>query len=164
MESLTNSERVLHGSLYCLTFVTGLVDAGSYVAMGHVFTANMTGNIVFMGFACGGVPGLSIERSAIALGFALLGGLLAGKLDSSLERQRRNTWLAVAFGFETVLLFAAMSVSWCFEPHGGDRYPIALYGIIALTALGMGMRIGSVRRAAVPELTTTVLTLTVTAL
>jgi uncharacterized membrane protein YoaK (UPF0700 family) len=51
MESLTNSERVLHGSLYCLTFVTGLVDTGSYVSMGHVFTANMTGNIVFLGRA-----------------------------------------------------------------------------------------------------------------
>ena len=60
MDSMTNSERVLHGSLYCLTFVTGLVDAGSYVAMGHVFTANVTGNIVFLGFAVGGVSGLSI--------------------------------------------------------------------------------------------------------
>ena len=48
MDSLTKSERILHGSLYCLTFVTGLVDAGSYVAMGHAFTANMTGNIVYL--------------------------------------------------------------------------------------------------------------------
>ena len=164
MDSLTNSERVLYGSLYCLTFVTGLVDAGSYVAMGHVFTANMTGNIVILGFAFGGVPGLSIGRSATALGFALLGGFLAGKLDSLLGNRRRNIWLAAALGIETLLLFGAMTVSWYFEPRGGQHVSTALYGIIALTALGMGMRNGTVRRLAVPELTTTVLTLTVAAL
>jgi uncharacterized membrane protein YoaK (UPF0700 family) len=164
MDSLTNSARVLYGSLYCLTFVTGLVDAGSYVAMGHVFTANMTGNIVFLGFAFGGVPGLSIGRSATALGFFLTGGLLAGKLDSLLGERRRNIWLAAAFGIETLLLFGAVTVTVYFEPRGGKLISTALYGIIALTALGMGMRNGTVRRLAVPELTTTVLTLTVAAL
>ena len=164
MDSLTNSERVLHASLYCLTFVTGLIDAGSYVAMGHVFTANMTGNIVFLGFAFGGVPGLSIGRSATALGFALVGGFLAGKLDSWLGKRRRNIWLAAALAIETALLLGAMTVSWYFEPRGGQHISTALYGIIALTALGMGIRNGTVRRLAVPELTTTVLTLTVAAL
>jgi uncharacterized membrane protein YoaK (UPF0700 family) len=164
LDSLTNSERLLYGSLYCLTFVTGLIDAGSYVAMGHVFTANMTGNVVFMGFALGGAPGLSIKRSAVALGFALIGGFLAGRLDSWLGKRRRNLWLAVALATEAVLLLGAMSVSWYFEPRGGQRLPIALYGVIALTALGMGMRNGTIRRLAVPELTTTVLTLTAAAL
>lgn len=164
MDSLTISERVLHGSLYCLTFVTGLVDAGSYVAMGHVFTANMTGNIVFLGFAFGGVPGLSIERSAAALGFALAGGLLAGKLDLLFGNRPRNLWLAAAFGIETLLLFGAMTVSWYFGHRGGPHISTALYGIIALTALALGVRNGTVRRLAVPEMTTTVLTLTVAAL
>jgi uncharacterized membrane protein YoaK (UPF0700 family) len=164
MDSLTNSERVLHGSLYCLTFVTGLVDAGSYVAMGHVFTANMTGNIVFLGFAVGGVSGLSIGRSSTALGFALLGAFLAGKLDAWLGSRRRNSWLAAALGIEATLLFGATAVAGYFEPRGGQHIPTALYGIIALSALGMGMRNGTVRRLAVPELTTTVLTLTVAAL
>ena len=164
MDSLTNSERILHGSLYCLTFVTGLVDAGSYAAMGHVFTANMTGNIVFLGFAFGGVSGLSISRSATALGLALFGGFLAGKVDSLLGKRRRNIWLAAALGIETVILLGAMTVSLCFDPHDRQHSSTALYGIIALTALGMGMRNGTIRRLAVPELTTTVLTLTVAAL
>jgi uncharacterized membrane protein YoaK (UPF0700 family) len=137
MGYFTDSECILHGSLYCLTFVTGLVDAGSYVAMGHVFTANMTGNVVFLGFAFGGVPGLSIGRSSAALGFALFGGFLAGKLDSWLGKGRRNFWLAAAMAIETLLLFAATMVSWHFRPLGGQRISVALYGIIALTALGM---------------------------
>jgi len=163
MNPLTKSERILHGSLYCLTFVTGLVDAGSYLAMGHVFTANMTGNIVFLGFAFGGVPGLSIGRSATALGFAFAGGLFAGKLDSWLGKRRRNIWLAAALGFETLFLLGAMLASWGFELRGGN-FPSALYLAIALTALGMGIRNGTIRRLAVPELTTTVLTLTLAAL
>jgi uncharacterized membrane protein YoaK (UPF0700 family) len=164
MNSITRSERILYASLYCLTFVTGLVDAGSYLAMGHVFTANMTGNIVFLGFAFGGALGLSISRSSTALSSALLGGFLAGKLDSWLGKRRRNIWLATALAIEALLLIGAMTVSWYFEPRGGQHISAALYGIIALTALGMGMRNGTVRRLGVPELTTTVLTLTVAAL
>jgi uncharacterized membrane protein YoaK (UPF0700 family) len=164
MDSLTKSERVLYGSLFCLTFVTGLVDAGSYLAMGHVLTANMTGNIIFLGFAIGGVPGLSIGRSVTVLVFGLAGGFLAGKLDSFLGIRRRNLWLAAAFGFEALLLFAAMTVAWYFQSRGGQSISTALYGIIALTALGMGMRNGTVKRLAVPDMTTTVLTLTVAAL
>ena len=34
-----------------LTVVTGLIDAFSYLALGHVFVANMTGNVVFLAFA-----------------------------------------------------------------------------------------------------------------
>ena len=164
MDSLTKSERVLYGSLFCLTFVTGLVDAGSWIAMGHVLTANMTGNIIFLGFAIGGVPGLPIGRSLTALGFGLAGGFLAGRLDSWLGKRPRNLWVAAAFGVEALLLFAAMMVAWCFQYRGGQSSPAPIYGIIALTALGMGMRNGTVKRLAVPDLTTTVLTLTVAAL
>lgn len=132
--------------------------------MGHVFTANMTGNIVFLGFAFGGVPGLSIGRSATALAFFLVGGSLAGKVDSLLGKQRGNVWLAAALGIETLLLLGGMTVSWNFERPGELPISASLYGIIALTALGMGIRSGTVRRLAVAELTTTVLTLTVAAL
>jgi hypothetical protein len=40
--------------LVCLTVVTGLVDAFSYLRLGHVFVANMTGNVVFLGFGLAG--------------------------------------------------------------------------------------------------------------
>jgi hypothetical protein len=50
--------------LLLLTVVTGLVDAASYLKLGHVFVANMTGNVVFLGFAIAGAGGLSIwQRS-----------------------------------------------------------------------------------------------------
>jgi hypothetical protein len=45
--------------LLAMTVVTGIVDAVSFLALGRVFTANMTGNLVLIGFAFAGAPGLS---------------------------------------------------------------------------------------------------------
>ena len=53
--------------LLVMTAATGIVDAVSYLALGHVFTANMTGNVVLMGFRLGGASGISLSRSVIAL-------------------------------------------------------------------------------------------------
>src|SRR5580658_7971980 len=53
--------------LVSMTLVTGLVDAFSYLVLGHVFVANMTGNVVFLGFALAGAPGFSIAASVVAL-------------------------------------------------------------------------------------------------
>jgi hypothetical protein len=63
-----------------LTVVTGLVDAVSYLALGHVFVANMTGNVVFLAFALAGAPGLSAPASVAALGAFLLGALAGGRI------------------------------------------------------------------------------------
>jgi hypothetical protein len=49
-------------TLFGLTFVTGLIDGVSFLGLGHVFTANMTGNVVFVGFTLGGAADLSILR------------------------------------------------------------------------------------------------------
>src|SRR5438094_3667524 len=54
--------------LSVLTVTTGLVDAVSVLGLGRVFTANMTGNVVFQAFAAAGVPGFSIARAVMALG------------------------------------------------------------------------------------------------
>jgi hypothetical protein len=46
-----------------LTVVTGLVEAFSILTLGHVFVANMTGNVVFLGLALAGVGEVSIAAS-----------------------------------------------------------------------------------------------------
>src|SRR5205085_11798196 len=83
--------------LYLYTAVTGLIDAVSYIALGHVFTANMTGNIVFLGFASARVPGLSVLRSLTALAAFLLGVLIAGRLATTLAPLSSNPWRLAAF-------------------------------------------------------------------
>jgi uncharacterized membrane protein YoaK (UPF0700 family) len=152
--------RVLLG----LTFVAGLVDAVSVLALGHVFTANMTGNVVFLAFAVAGAPGLSLARSGVALVAFLIGALGGGRLAGVLRVGTLNRWLSIVFGLEALLLFiSAAALQW----GGGAAdtpLPVASYAAIILTALAMGGRNATVRQLAVPDLTTTVLTLTLTGL
>ena len=157
------AERWLHLSFALLTFVTGLVDAASYLSMGRIFTANMTGNVVLLGLAVANVPGLSVRRSITALIFAFAGGVVSGRLERSTANWRRSHWLGLAAGMETTLLFIACML--LVMRHDSVVLPgSSLYGIIALTALAMGIRNGTVRRLGVPDITTTVLTLTVAGL
>ena len=48
--------------LLTLTFVTGIVDAVSVLGFGRVFTANMTGNVVFLAFALAGAILSRLDR------------------------------------------------------------------------------------------------------
>src|ERR1019366_10625540 len=67
-------------ALLVLTFTTGLVDAVSYLALGHVFTANMTGNIVLLGFGIAGSGGLPVLAPLVSLGAFLVGAGAGGVL------------------------------------------------------------------------------------
>ena len=72
----------LRGLLLLLTVVTGVVDAVSILALGRVFVANMTGNVVFAAFAVVGAPGFSLSASLFALAGFLVGAYGGGVLIS----------------------------------------------------------------------------------
>jgi uncharacterized membrane protein YoaK (UPF0700 family) len=144
--------------LVALTITTGLIDAVSVLGLGRVFTANMTGNVVFLGFALAGVAGFSTSRSLTALAAFLAGAIIGGRLGVRLHASRPR-WLLITALVESSLFFAAALVAGGYD--GKTLAPVAqLYALIALTALAMGVRNATVRRLAVPDLTTTVLTLT----
>jgi uncharacterized membrane protein YoaK (UPF0700 family) len=103
-------------ALLALTFTTGLVDAVSLLGLGRVFTANMTGNVVLLGFALG-----------VEVALVLLAAILATGLTPSTDTDLR-------------------------------------YVVIALLAAAMGARNAAVRALGVRDLSTTVLTMTLTGL
>jgi uncharacterized membrane protein YoaK (UPF0700 family) len=138
-----------------LTVVTGLVDAFSYLSLGHVFVANMTGNVVFGGFAIAGVPGFSLLATVVALAAFAGGALLCGRVIRRGEAQRAGV-LYRALGVEVLLVGAAFVVVVVFGPNT-TRYPL-----LVLLGLGLGVQNAVARWLAVPDLTTTVLTLTIT--
>src|SRR5437867_10023990 len=140
--------------LLVLTVTTGLIDAVSVLGLGRVFTANMTGNVVFLGFALAGVPGFSPARSLAALAAFLAGAVIGGRLGGRLDGSRRR-WLATVAIVESSLLFAAALAALGYD---SERLVPAgrLYSLIALTAVGLGLRNATVRRLAVPDPTTTV--------
>lgn len=148
-------------ALIALTFTTGLIDAVSYLGLGSVFTANMTGNVVLLGFAVVGVPGLSVTRSLIAMGGFLVGAACGGRLGTVMASATRRRWLLSVAVTEAGLIFAAALASLGFDIDSATPAN-RLYAVIILTALAMGLRNATVRRLAVPDLTTTVLTLTLT--
>jgi uncharacterized membrane protein YoaK (UPF0700 family) len=154
----TEEEDGLPPLLIALTVVTGLVDAVAYLRLGHVFVANMTGNVVFVGFAAGGAGGFSVWGSLLALACFLPGGIAAGRLTSRLGDNRRRQ-LCAAATVELVLCAIAVAAAAAGGRHLGAA---SRYLLIALLALAMGVQNATARRLAVADLTTTVLTLTLT--
>jgi uncharacterized membrane protein YoaK (UPF0700 family) len=146
--------------LVALTFVTGIVDAASYLKLGHVFVANMTGNVVFLGFALAGANAVSISASLVALGAFLLGAFAGGWLGAH-NASHRARLLRTANATQASLMLVALLVSLlASEPlDEGVRY-----ALIVLLAVAMGVQNAASQRLAVPDLTTTVLTRTLTGL
>jgi len=149
------------GILLAMTVVTGIVDAVSFLALGRVFTANMTGNLVLIGFAFARAPGISISRSAVALAAFLSGAVLGGRMAS--EESSWHRWADRTFILEALLLGVA-AVSAAGTGSSEVSNPPQLYAVIVLTGVAMGLRNAIVRKLAVPDMTTTVLTLTITGL
>lgn len=143
----------LLSALALLTFATGLIDAASVLGLRHVFTANMTGNVVFLGFALVHAGSASAADCLLALGAFLVGATLGGRLAS------KGVSFTVGLVVEVAILATASALAWV--PGGVPRIALAE---IALLALAMGLHNASVRKLAVPDMTTTVLTLTLTGL
>jgi uncharacterized membrane protein YoaK (UPF0700 family) len=141
-----------------LTVVSGLVDAFSYLELGRVFVANMTGNVVVLGFALAGAAGFSVAGSALALAVFIVGALVGGVVVRRMADHRGHL-LAIAAGLETLLFAGALAVA---ALAATPFTSAARYPMIAVLALALGLQNAAARRLAVPGLTTTVLTLTIT--
>ncbi len=144
--------------LLSLTVVTGLVDAFSYLVLGHVFVANMTGNVVFLAFALVGARGFSLAASLAALAAFSGGALVGGRISASFGGHRGRLLLLVSALEAVLVATAAVVVALAHHPGAGA----ARYVLIALLSLSMGAQNAVARKLAVPDLTTTVLTLTIT--
>src|SRR5271170_80240 len=128
--------------LFVLTMVTGLVDSVSYLKLGHVFVANMTGNVVFLGFAVADAEDFSVPASLVAIVAFLAGALAGGRLGSSLG-QHRGRLVAMASYIKIGLVGVALAVSIAaFDPGGY----LARYALIVLLALAMGLQNAVARR------------------
>ena len=144
--------------LLALTLVTGLVDATSYLKLGHVFVANMTGNVVFLGFGIAGAGGISIWASLTALGSFLVGGVGGGRIGARWSSDR-GRHLTATTATELLLVAGGLLVAAFSTHHIGTG---SRYAMIVLLAVAMGVQNAAARKLAVPDLTTTVLTMTLT--
>lgn len=149
-------ERILFAGLFLLTVVTGMVDAASFLGLGHVFTANMTGNVLLLGFSVAGSKATEAAGLSASLTAAALGGFVTGAASGSLlcgPRQGAPRLLG-ALGAEAVALGASAVLASSLGPGGSG----ARYGAVVLAAWAMGVQNAAIRRLGRPDVNTTVLT------
>lgn len=151
------SERLTVTSLLLLTFATGLVDAVSVLVLGHVFVANMTGNVIFLGFWF--VPHSGVDMTAAVVAFAsfvagtVLGGRLARHLDDHVRR-----WLTTALSVEVAVLVVLSILAGTGVLDYQDNTKLWLIAGLAIT---FGSQNATARQFGIQELSTTVLTSTI---
>jgi uncharacterized membrane protein YoaK (UPF0700 family) len=148
--------------LLLLTLAAGSMDAISYLGLGDVFTAMMTGNIVFLGLSMGQGEFLAALRGIVAItGFSL--GVAAGAVIVD-RKPRDSDWpVAVtwALALEVALLVLFVLLWNC---CGGELSRALRYGLILLSAMAMGIQSAAARHLGVPGITTTYITGTLTTL
>jgi uncharacterized membrane protein YoaK (UPF0700 family) len=132
-----------------LTVTAGAVDAISFLALGQVFTALATGNLLFLAFALGGQGSVPVERPAIALAAFIVGVITGSALIRALGRRR---WFPTALGVESALVAVAGLVALGVAGIGATNVPHPL--VIVLVALAMGLRSAAALRAAIPGMPT----------
>ncbi|MGC2035374.1 MAG: YoaK family protein [Thermoplasmata archaeon] len=148
--------------LILLTFTSGIVDVVSFLGLGQIFTANMTGNTVFLAIAVGARNLPSGARSLDALVLFSSGAIVAGRIIGGVKPKvlwpRTVTWV---FTME-LIFFVAFNIGWVVvvgQPSG-----TSLYILIGLSSIAMGLQSAGARHLAAPGLTTTVITTALTGL
>ncbi|MDQ2858514.1 MAG: DUF1275 domain-containing protein [Candidatus Eremiobacteraeota bacterium] len=159
-QSAWASHGPLPTALLGLTVLTGLVDAVSFLRLGHVFVSNMTGNVVFLGFAIAGAGDIAPLRSIVALLAFTFGSAMGGRY-CRLFGVHRGRLLAATLAAECLLVGTTLGVSLISLGLSPDVLTNVQVGLLAIA---MGMQTAAARKLGVPDLTTTVITLTMTAL
>lgn len=147
------------GLMLALTFATGVVDAVGYLRLDQVFAGNMTGNVVILGMAATGMTGLPVLGPVMALVFFLVGAALAGRVlrTAAPGWGRRCTGLLGGVGLVLAATALALAVT-------GVGAPAARVSMASSLALTMGMQAATARHLAVKDVTTVVVTSTLTGL
>jgi uncharacterized membrane protein YoaK (UPF0700 family) len=151
------SDRLTVTALLLLTFATGLVDAISVLVLGHVFVANMTGNIIFLGFWFVPRSGVDLTAAVVAFVGFLTGTVVGGRLARHFGAHARR-WLTMSLGIEVVVLvtLSLLAGVGVLSYHSNTK----LF-LIAGLATTFGVQNATARQFGVQELSTTVLTSTV---
>ena len=154
----TWAEREYGLALLVLTAATGAVDGVSYLALDRVFTGNMTGNVLFVGFGLAGVDDIPVLNNLVALLTFVLGAALGSRLTRrgaggpvKLPRSSMVVQLVVVLG--TV----ALAGVWLGLGRLGTTEMVVITGVLALL---LGAQAAAVRHTGIRDLSTVVVTMT----
>lgn len=154
----TWAEREYTAALLVLTAATGAVDGVSYLALDRVFTGNMTGNVLFIGFGLMGVADIPVLNNLVALLTFLLGAALGSRLT------RRGTTAGVKLPRSSMGVLLGTTVGtlalagvWFALGRLGTTEMIVITGVLALL---LGAQASAVKHTGIRDLSTVVVTMT----
>lgn len=150
-----------------VTMTTGMIEAVSFVGLGYVFTAMMTGNLLFVGFDLAGVSSpisqnIALTQIVVALAAFAFGALTGHRVNGVLAG-RNDRWLASVTFVKGLLFLLAAVVAIGLRGHP-DHVTTRHLMVIFVLAATMGWRNTTVRRVALPDLLVTLVTGSLTAL
>jgi uncharacterized membrane protein YoaK (UPF0700 family) len=151
------SGRLTHVALLLLTFATGLVDAVSVLELGHVFVANMTGNVIFLGLWLAPHTVVDVTAALVSLVCFVAGAVLGGRMARHLDREVRR-WLAITLSIEVMMLVTLAVLAGTGVLDYRDHTKLFLIAGLAVT---FGIQNSTARQFGIQELSTTVLTTTI---
>ena len=144
-----------------LTFATGLADSISVLVLGHVFVANMTGNVIFLGFWLAPKSTIDLTAAVVALPCIRVGHHRSAAGWHGISASGRRRWLTAALGLEVTLLLVLSILAGAGVLHYHDNTKLFVIGGMAMA---FGVQHSTARQFGIPELTTTVLTSTIVGL
>lgn len=123
-------------ALLVLTFATGVIDAASFLALGQVFAAMQTGNVIFLGLGIAGAEGAPVLAPLIGLGSFLLGSVLAATAirDSGLRQGSETVFLLRWLTVEALLLAAVAGLAAVLDVTPGEATAYCLIALLAILA------------------------------
>ncbi|WP_083175849.1 YoaK family protein [Mycobacterium scrofulaceum] len=147
-------------ALLLLTFATGLADSISILVLGHVFVANMTGNVIFLGFWLAPRTSVDLTAVVVALPTFVCTTILSGRMSRHFA-DRTRPWITTVLGAEIALLvvLAITAGAGILQYHNNTK--LIIIGVLAVT---FGLQHSSARQFGIQELSTTVLTSTIVSL
>ena len=151
------SHRLTVTGLLLLTFGSGIIDAISVLVLGHVFVANMTGNVIFLGFWFAKHTVVDMTAALVAFVSFLAGAVIGGRFARHLEHDTRR-WVTVALAVESVVLLTLSILAGMGALDYHDNTKLIL---IAGLAMAFGSQNATARQFGIQELSTTVLTSTI---
>ncbi len=154
------SERSTVAALLLLTLATGMADALSILVLGHVFVANMTGNVIFLGFWLAPRTSIDLTAVVVALPTFVCTTILSGRVFRRFG-ERTRAWITTVLATEIVLLLALSALAGAGLLRYHDNTKLIM---IALLAVTFGLQHSSARQFGIQELSTTVLTSTIVSL
>lgn len=142
------------------TFATGIIDAVGYLGFDKIFTANMTGNVIVLGMGLAGNDELPVIGPLIALVAFFIGALLCGRL----LRNAAGGWSKPVERFFLVeaMILLASGIILLRVPLSADSGE--LYVFTFIVACVLGGQASAARKVGVKDVTTVVVTSTITGL